>query len=66
MITEVGVGQISVKVLSQVDASGTETAKDYQEGGVYAFTNTGNVAIHTASTAASFGSTAYTARQDWF
>ena len=65
MITEVGVGQISVKVLSQVDGA-TETAKDYQEGGVFAFTNTGNVAIHTASTAASFGSTAYTARQDWF
>jgi len=65
MITEVGVGQISVKVLSQVDGA-TETAKDYQEGGVFAFSNTGNVAIHTASTAASFGSTAYTARQDWF
>ena len=65
IITEVGVGQISVKVLSQVDGA-TETAKDYQEGGVFAFSNTGNVAIHTASTAASFGSTAYTARQDWF
>ena len=38
IITEVGVGQISVKVLSSVVGAGTETARDYQEGGVYAFT----------------------------
>jgi len=65
IITEVGVGQISVKVLSSVDGS-TETARDYQEGGVYAFSGTGSVAIHTAGTNTAFGSTAYTARQDWF
>ena len=65
IITEVGSGQISVKVLSQVDGA-TETAKDYQEGGVYAFSGTGSVAIHTAGQSVSYGSTAYTGRQDWF
>ena len=65
IITEVGVGQISVKVLSSVDGT-TETARDYQEGGVYAFSGTGSVAIHTAGTNTAFGSTTYTGRQDWF
>ena len=65
IITEVGVGQISVKVLSYVDGA-TETAKDYQQGGVYAFSSTGNVAITTADQSVSYGSTAYTGRQDWF
>ena len=65
IITEVGVGQISVKVLSSVVGT-AETARDYQEGGVYAFSADGNVAIHTTSTNTAFGSTSYTARQDWF
>lgn len=65
IVTEVGVGQISVKVLSQVDGA-TETPKDYQERGTFAFTNTGNVAIHTTGASASYGSTSYTGRQDWF
>ena len=65
IITEVGVGQISVKVLSSVVGS-AETARDYQEGGVYAFSGTGSVAIHTTGTNTAFGSTTYTARQDWF
>ena len=65
IITEVGSGQISVKVLSQVDGA-TETAKDYQESGVFAFSNTGSVAIHTSNQSVAFGSTTYTARQDWF
>ena len=65
IVTEVGVGQISVKVLSSVDGS-TETARDYQEGGVYAFSGTGQVAIHTAGGSVASASTSYTARQDWF
>ena len=65
IITEVGVGQIGVKVLSQVDGI-TETPKDYQERGTFAFTNTGSVAIHTTGASASFASTSYTGRQDWF
>ena len=42
VITEVGAGQVSVKLVSHVSAAGTETAVDYTPGGVYAFTNTGN------------------------
>ena len=65
IVTEVGVGQIGVKVLSQVDGI-TETPKDYQERGTFAFTNTGAVAIHTTGASASYGSTSYTGNQDWF
>ena len=65
IVTEVGFDQIGVKVLSQVDG-GTETPKDYQERGTFAFSNTGNVAIHTASNTVAYGSTSYTGRQDWF
>ena len=65
IVTEVGVGQIGVKVLSQVDGI-TETPKDYQERGTFAFTNTGSVAIHTTGASASFASTSYTGNQDWF
>ena len=65
IVTEVGVGQISVKVLSYVDGA-TETVKDYQESGTWAFTSTGSVAITTAGQSVSYGSTTYTGRQDWF
>jgi hypothetical protein len=65
IVTEVGVGQISVKVLSYVDGA-TETVKDYQESGTWAFTSTGSVAITTAKQSVSYGSTVYTGRQDWF
>ena len=65
IVTEVGVGQIGVKVLSQVDGA-TETSRDYQERGSFAFSNTGNVAIHSEGQSVSYGSTSYTGRQDWF
>ena len=42
VITEVGTGQVSVKVVSHVSAAGTETSVDYTPGGVYAFSETGN------------------------
>ena len=66
VVTDKGTNYISVKVISHVSAAGTETAVDYQQGGVYAFSSTGNVAIHTAGESTSFGTTSYTARQDWF
>ncbi len=66
IITEVGVDQIGVKVLSHVSAAGDEYVKDYQESGVWAFSNTGNVAIHTSGVSASYGSTSYTGQSDWF
>ena len=66
IITEVGNGQISTKVVSHVSAAGTETAVDYQQNGVFAFSQTGNVAIHTDTSATSYGTAAYTAESDWF
>ena len=66
IITEVGSGSVSVKVLSHVSAAGTETNVDYQPSGVYAFSGSGTVAIHTNGQATSYGSTAVTAQKDWF
>ncbi len=66
IVTGVGAGRIEVKVLSYVSAAGTETSVDYQPSGVYAFSNTGSVAIHTSGQTTSFASTSYTSRLDWF
>jgi len=57
---------LQVKVLSHVSAAGTETSVDYQPAGVYAFSASGSVAIHTTGQATAVGQTAYTSRQDWF
>jgi len=65
IVTEIGVDQVSIKVLSKVTGS-TETPVDYQESGTWAFTNSGNVAIHTAGENVSYGSTSYIGQQDWF
>jgi len=66
IITEVGSGQVSVKVLSHVSAGGIETEVDYQPAGVYAFSGSGSVAIHTNGQSVSYGSTSVTAQSDWF
>ena len=51
IITEVGMSEISVKLISHVSGAGTETAVDYQEGGTYAFSDPAGVnaeiGIHT-------------------
>ena len=57
---------LQVKVLSHVSAAGTETSVDYQPAGVYAFSASGSVAIHTTGQTTAVGQTAYTSRQDWF
>ena len=64
VVTEVGNGSISVKVISHISASGVETSVEYSEGGIYAFASNGNVAIHTAGGA--LATKSYTTRQDWF
>ena len=69
MITEVGSGQISVKVLSTVSAAGTVTDVDYQQGGVYEFkagsiTGFSTVATGTKS-ATTYGANTATI-SDWF
>jgi len=66
IITGVGASSIDVKVLSHVSAAGTETAVDYQSSGIYAFSGSGSVAIHTNGQVTSYGNAAYTARLDWF
>jgi len=69
IITSVGDGLIEVKVLSHSTNAGVETDVDYQQGGVYAFSASGNVAIHTtgqATATGTFESVSYTTRQDWF
>jgi len=57
---------LEVKVLSHVSVAGTETSVDYQPAGVYAFSASGSVAIHTTGQTTAVGQTAYTSRQDWF
>lgn len=66
IITGVGASTIDVKVLSHVSAAGTETAVDYQPSGLWAFTSTGNVAVHTSGQSTSFATRTYTTRSDWF
>ena len=66
IITGIGSERIDVKVLSHVSAAGTETEYDYQPNGVWAFSNSGSVAIHTNGQSASYGNAAYTSRLDWF
>jgi hypothetical protein len=65
IITRVGSGEVDVKVLSHVSAAGTETNVDYQPSGVYKFSGSGTVAIHTSSQTVSYGTTAVTAQKDW-
>ena len=66
VITEVGTGSLSLKLVDHISNTGTRTAVDYQQNGVYALPNTGNVAIHTNGQSSSFASRAYTGEQDWF
>jgi hypothetical protein len=66
IITRVGSGEVDVKVLSHVSAAGTETNVDYQPSGVYKFSGTGTVAIHTNGHTVSYGTTAVTAEKDWY
>jgi len=49
VITEVGNGQVSVKLVSHVSAAGTETAVEYTPGGVYEFQNSGSFKVHVQS-----------------
>jgi hypothetical protein len=66
IITGIGVSSIDVKVLSHVSAGNTETKVDYQPSGLYAFSSSGSVAIHTTNQTGAAGTTSYTSRLDWF
>jgi len=66
VVTEVDGVNAYVKVLSHVSAAGTETEVDYQPSGVYAFSGSGSVAIHTNGQSSSYATTSVTAQLDWF
>ena len=76
-IVEVGMAAITVKLLTHVSAGGTETPVDYQPGGIYNFSETGNLGIHTGEvrrygswrgfdSGTYSGVTTYTSAADWF
>ena len=66
IVTEISGTNVSVKVLAHVSAAGTVTEVDYQESGVYAFSGSGSVAIHTTGQTTAVGSTSYDSQTDWF
>jgi hypothetical protein len=66
IVTEVGSGTISVKVLDHVSAGGTISGKEYQPLGTWAFTNSGSIGICTNIGGATIATTSYTSQLDWF
>jgi hypothetical protein len=70
IITEIGAGSVSVKILSRVSSGNTETTVDYEQDGNYCFTESGTVGIVTTgidnSALVALGSTSYTSEVDWF
>jgi hypothetical protein len=66
IITHVDGTNVSVKVLSHVSGADVETAVDYQESGVYAFSNSGMISVHALDTSTAMGTTTYTSQTDWF
>jgi hypothetical protein len=66
IVTEVGTGNISVKVVSHVSSAGTVTNVDYQQLGIYSFSDSGSIAIHTTSSTTNGVTTTYTSTSDWF
>ena len=65
IITEIGVGKISTKILDHVSAAGTVTAVDYQQTGVYAFGTTGNLTVRNSSSSG-IATSAVSSVLDWF
>jgi hypothetical protein len=69
IITEVGEGRVSVKVLSHVSAAGTETVVDYQPSGIWYFDtdqDSGKVYITQNNGGGSVGVLTVTSDVDWF
>ena len=75
IVTGVDGTKIDVKLVSHVSSAGIETSSIpgqpkgtplYQADGVYKFSTTGNVAIHTNGQGSSYATTGVTAINDWF
>ena len=64
LITEIGSGQISVKLVGHVSSGGAFTNVDYQQNGVYAFPESATASIYDGATLR--GTSAYTTEKDWF
>ena len=66
VVTGVGQTALDLKLVKHISAAGVVADVDYQQNGVYALGNTGNVAIHTAGVSTPFITTSYTGEKDWF
>ena len=65
IITDVTGTNVTVKVISHVSGSGTETAVDYQASGIYKF-DSSTLSINTLDSATVGYTTAVTGVKDWF
>jgi hypothetical protein len=65
-VTNIGADFVEVKITNVVSAGGTSTEVDYQPGGLYEFTGSGILGVHTTAVGTAFTTVTYTARQDWF
>jgi hypothetical protein len=65
IITEIGVGKISTKILNHVSAAGTVTTVDYQPSGVYTFGTSGNLTVRNSSSTG-IATSAVSSALDWF
>ena len=65
IITDVTGTNVTVKVISHVSSSGTETAVDYQASGIYKF-DSSTLSINTLDSATVGYTTAVTGARDWF
>jgi hypothetical protein len=65
IVTEIGSGTISVKVLAQVSTAGTVTNTDYQPSGTYAF-NTSSALSVLNNSAVGVATTTPTSSVDWY
>ena len=65
IVTGVNVGEVEVKILSHVSAGGTETSIEYQAGGVYQFSTTGEIGFSTSGGSLGVATSVITAK-DWF
>lgn len=66
IITSIDSGTIDVKIISHVSTGNTETKVDYQPLGVYNFSNSATIGIHSTNIGTAFTSRSYTSRLDWF
>ena len=66
IITQIGTGSISVKVVEHTTNAGVSTNKDYTPNGIFAFNANGTLGFTTAGQTGSHGTGTYTSRADWF